>query len=506
MLPILTPDQMRRADTLAIEQGVPSALLMENAARSAADILERWLGEKRPNRPTALIACGSGNNGGDGFALARHLTCRGWKVHVWWTGARERMSPETATNLAALEGLRISTVHIPPGQFPPLPPPADLVVDALLGVGSRPPLRDDVLTILRILRSLPARHVAIDIPTGLNAETGEADPEAFCAELTITMFALKTGLLLNEGWHLCGQIEVASLGVPHTLAAEQADTWILEWSDVQAGFPVRRRISTKFDYGRVGIVAGSAMMAGAAALAANAAIRSGAGLVYLYTAGRIHSAVSPEIIARQLPSTPEGWLTPEALPALQELLERVDTLVVGPGTGIAATPTLHELLQLVPERLPTVIDADALRTITPESCLPPTRVLTPHIGEFSRMTGESRENVSRRAPWLARHWAQRWGGIVLLKHVPTIITDGQRSYWNCIGNPGMATAGSGDVLAGIIGALLARGLPPLQAAAFAAFLHGAAGDQCLRSSSAESLTASALLDALPSVLPQPAIV
>lgn len=500
MLPILTPEQMRRADATAIERGVPSLLLMENAARSAAEILERWLQPLRP--PTVLIACGSGNNGGDGFALARHLICRGWSASVWWTGRREHMSPETRTNFTALEGLGLHPIHIPAGQLPPPAPRVEVVVDALLGTGARPPLREDIRAILRTLRSLPARRVALDIPTGLDAETGEADPDAFPAELTITMFALKTGLLLNEGWTLCGHREVASLGVPPLWAAEQAQIWALEWGDVQQRFPPRRRISTKFDYGRVGIVAGSAIMAGAAALTANAAIRGGAGLVYLYTAGRIHSAVLPEVIVRLLPSTAEGWLSPEALPLLGELLERVDVLVIGPGIGVAALPVVEQLLASVPANLPVVLDADALRLITPERRIPATWVLTPHVGEFARMTGEERSHVVRHAAWLAQRWARHWGGVLLLKHVPTIITDGHRAYWNLGGNPGMATAGAGDVLSGLIGAALARGLPPLEAAAIAAFLHSAAGDWCLRSTSAESITASALLSALPAVLPQ----
>jgi len=497
---------MRRADAGAIERGIPSVVLMENAARSAADILERWLGSGRPSTPSALIVCGSGNNGGDGFALARHLQCRGWRVSVWWTGQREQMTPETAMNFAALHGLRIPVVFIAPGQLPPPPPTVDLIVDALLGVGARLPLRGTLLPLLRCLRSVPGRRVALDVPTGLDAETGDADPDAFRAELTVTMGALKTGLLLNDGWHLCGQIEVASLGIPATLLDEYADTWVLESKDLQSGFPPRRRTSTKFDYGRVGIVAGSASMAGAAALAANAAIRSGAGLVYLYTAGRIHSAVLPEVIARLVPSTPEGWLSPDALPALQELLERVDVLVVGPGLGIAAVPVVEKLLSMVSERLPVVLDADALRVVTPQSRLPRSWVVTPHLGEFARMTGESRTEIARRAPWRARHWARQWGCVVVLKHVPTVITDGERSYWNLGGNPGMATGGSGDVLAGILGAFLARGLSPLEAAAYAAFIHSAAGDLCLRSISAESITASTLLEALPAVLPQPAIV
>jgi NAD(P)H-hydrate epimerase len=242
-------------------------------------------------------------------------------------------------------------------------------------------------------------------------------------------------------------------------------------------------------------------MAGAAALTANAAIRSGAGLVYLYTAGRIHSAVLPEVIARLLPSTPEGWMSPEALPALLELAERVDALVIGPGLGAAALPVLEQLWAQLPERLPVLLDADALRLVTPSSQLRQRVVLTPHVGEFARMTGLERAQIVVNAPWLARQWALQWGCVLLLKHVPTVITDGRRSYWNLGGNPGMATAGSGDVLAGMLGALLARGVEPLEAAALAAFLHSAAGDHCVRSSSMESLTASELIAALPAVLP-----
>ncbi|MEN3026615.1 MAG: NAD(P)H-hydrate dehydratase [Chlorobiota bacterium] len=505
MKPVLTPKQMRQADAAAKDRGIPPLLLMENAARSASEILERWWTPRTGSPPSALIACGSGNNGGDGFALARHLLCRGWRVTVWWTGSQDRMSPETATNFQALQGLRVPMIHIPPGQLPPPPPPVDIVVDALLGVGARLPLREELRAIIRTLRTLPAQRVALDIPTGVEAETGDADSEAFPADLTITMLALKTGLLLNDGLRLSGQREIAGLGVPTDIAAEYADIWVLEASDIQQRFPPRHRISTKFDYGRVGIIAGSAAMAGAAALVANAAIRSGAGLVYLYTPGRIHSAVLPEVIARLVPSTPNGWLAPEALPLIAELVERVDVLVIGPGLGVAALPTISELLATLPERLPVVIDADALRAIQPEQQLPLTRILTPHIGEFARMTGQPRDLISRRAPWIAREWAQRWGAVVLLKHVPTVITDGRTSYWNCGGNPGMATAGAGDVLAGIIGAFLARGLPPLEAAAYAAFVHSAAGDRFVQTASAEGLTASALIEALPAVLPHPMI-
>jgi len=501
MLPILTPEQMRRADAAAIEQyGVPSLLLMENAARSAADILERRYSGVVRHR-TALLLCGSGNNGGDGFALARHLYSRGWRVFLWWVGSRERMSPETAVNFEAARRLGLPITHVGEERSAPLPPPAELLIDALLGVGARLPLRGAIVELLRAVRSLPAHRVALDVPTGLDAETGCADADAFAAELTITMFALKTGLLLNDGQRLCGTVEIASLGVPASIAHEYADTWALEWEDVRQRFPKRWRRSTKFDYGRLGIIAGSANMAGAAALTANAAIRSGAGLVYLYTAGRIHSAVLPEVIARLLPSTPEGWMSPEALPALLELAERVDALVIGPGLGAAALPVLEQLWAQLPERLPVLLDADALRLVTPSSQLRQRVVLTPHVGEFARMTGLERAQIVVNAPWLARQWALQWGCVLLLKHVPTVITDGRRSYWNLRGNPGMATAGSGDVLAGMLGALLARGVEPLEAAALAAFLHSAAGDHYVRSSSMESLTASELIAALPAVLP-----
>lgn len=501
---ILTPNEMRAVDAAATSEfGIPSFTLMEHAARSAADIIRRSIAQDCPNfRGIIHIVCGAGNNGGDGLALAR-LLHEEYTVSVILLREGKTLTVDAAANLTILKalGLRCAILDSFDAALLPVITPEDVVVDALIGIGGGNNLRGAVRELLQCINRLPVQfRVAIDVPTGLDSFTGAADEDCFRANLTITMAAEKTGLLLRDGLNSCGNIEPAFIGAPQNLIQKYASAARLEAADAAKFLSDRPIISSKFDYGRVVIIAGSRQMPGAAALAANAAITAGAGLVQLFTPER-HPAMLPEILLPETHSSKTGYFSPDDLDAVAEGIEKADSVVVGPGLGMQ--PDTAEFIRKIAPLFhgkPVIFDADAL-AVTGGITLNNQSILTPHIGEFSRMTGLSREEIASNPLATARKFASETGAILHLKHVPSLTTDGDVTYFTTNGNPGMATAGSGDVLAGIVGALAARGKPPLTAAALGAYIHAAAGDIYAKRNGMETLTASRLIAMLREVLP-----
>lgn len=501
MFYILTPDETRLADSTAInEYNIKGELLMENAARSASDILVDILLESEIENPSILVLCGSGNNGGDGFALARHLS-NFFDVRIIWIGNEDRMSPETKQNFEIIKKLGISHEKVLSDiDLNELDFKCDLICDALIGVGGNEDLKGVVIDVLRKANTTDAYKVAIDVPSGLNAHTGFAHQDAFEADLTITMFAPKTGMLLNDGIDICGEIEIASLGAPDRIVADIANIGVLEDEDVEELLPFRDPVSSKFDYGRVLIIAGSEKMPGAAALTANAAIKSGAGLVYLMTP-KLHPAIKPEIIPTVLPTDDNGYISYSAKEMILAAAEKADVIAIGPGIGFSneIKQLISELLdELLPD-LPIILDADAIRALDITKTYNRNLILTPHIGEFSLMTGIPREEIYDNHSLLVEDFTRKLNCTVLLKHIPSIVTDGGFSIWNLGGNPGMSTAGSGDVLTGIISSLLGQGLEPLEAVSVGAFIHSKAGDNYAENYSESSLTATDLINELDNV-------
>lgn len=507
---VLTPAQMRAVDALATSMaGIPPLLLMENAGRSAAEHIITIARERGLTRPHVLLCCAGGNNGGDGFVIARHLVTFA-TIHVLWIGDIAKMSTETRTNFDILEKLSgiigFDVQHevsedddcsIPIGK-------PDIIIDALLGVGGSESPRGLVLPLLQRLKPLSALRVAIDIPTGLHSATGIAHPNTFKADYTITMAALKTGLLLHQGIEYSGKIIVADIGIPDALIAQRSSVSVLTDTDCRNILPARAKTATKHDMGSVAVIGGSASMPGAATLTANACLRAGAGIVRLYIP-TIHSALRPEIMPFALPSTHQGTIAASAREIFRKLPEQHDVLIVGPGLG--NNPETLELcreflldaLKSYPD-LRLVLDADVLRCFLPDDQFHHRVIITPHQREFAKLTGLTTDEVRRHAATLAVEWAARLQCVVVLKNVPTIISDGHHSYWNCTGNPGMATAGSGDVLAGIIGAFAARGIALAEAAALGVYIHARAGDQYAARYNQESLTASDLIEGLETAL------
>jgi len=501
MIGLLTPDDVRTIDrSCELDLSIPAIVLMENAARSTSDVLATLLPSARPLH--ILIICGAGNNGGDGFALARMLSLV-HTVHVIWMGEEQKMSDATRSNLHASQRL-LPTVHVDEaGARDSITRRKwDVVIDAMIGVGGGADLRGDVVPLLDLVHRADALKVAIDIPTGLDAITGDAHPSCFKAHHTITMMGPKPGLYRNDGPHVCGTIHVASVGVPSDVLKKNAASWILRKEDIRQLLPQRKRNTSKQDYGRVVVIAGSRSMRGAAALASHAAISAGAGIVDLITPV-LHPLTAREVMTLVVPATSEGSIAKEAKGMIVEKLARATAVAVGPGVGTSAETTtlLADIINALDPSVPLVIDADGLRVVPMLTRSLHNVILTPHLGEFARLLGKDKDEIARRTMEFAKGYAKEHGCILHVKDVPSITTDGSTCYYTINGNPGMATAGSGDVLTGIIVALCAQGVKPFKAAALGAFVHASAGDHYAAAASMETLTASDLISSLRYVFP-----
>lgn len=484
MKKILNINSTRLADSTAIEKiGIAGVILMENAARSCADYIKPQI----KCGADILILCGVGNNGGDGFALARHLD--DYNIRIAFIGNPDKMSPETKSNYMALVNLNFDITHLTEEcQIESFNFNADCIVDALIGVGGTENLKGLVVNVLDKANQIDCFKIAIDCPSGLNADTGIAHKSAFKSMLTVTMFAMKPGLILNDGIYTSGKIEIAFLGAPDSIIDNIANDFIIEDKDIPKILPGRNPRSSKFDYGKVLIIAGSKEYPGAGALAANACIKSGAGLVYL-ACEKIHPALLPEIIPLELEFSLDNS------EFLIEKAKTMDAVIIGPGLGNSQNSIdfAKSIIEKIKD-IPLLIDADAITALDKSSKLTKNVIITPHIGEFSRLIGMDRAQASLMSYQLAKEWAEKLNCIVLLKGVPTIISDGYQSYFNTNGNPGMASAGSGDVLSGIIGSLCAQKISPLNSAALGAYLHAKAADNYVANRDMLTLSASSIID------------
>jgi NAD(P)H-hydrate epimerase len=429
-----------------------------------------------------LVVAGAGNNGGDGWVVARALHASG--VPVWVAGLDPKTDDAIDNRaLARVDGVREL------GREEPWPVAA-VVVDALLGTGAAGPARGDVLALAQRIVAYGAPAVAIDGPTGLDLSSGEAHGPVR-ARVSITFGAVRRGHLLAREW--CGRVVVVDIGLPPPDPA-----WPLLITDGWAGARLPRLTPTmhKGDRGRVTVVAGSAGMTGAALHAARAALAAGAGLVKLVAA--------PDTLAAARASLPdvltvESALGPELEPAVADALDWADALVVGPGLGREAARGAFLQAVLARRPVPTVVDADALTLFQGEATRP--IVFTPHLGEFRALFGDQLADAAANDRWAAAaKAAQKVRGTVLLKGVPTVIAD-LRGPVHVVasGNPGLATGGSGDLLAGFIGAFLARGAAPPEAAALGAHALGRAAEHGARQWTARSLRPADVLAALPDI-------
>src|SRR5262245_16330308 len=499
---------MRRVDQRAIRDlGIPAATLMENAGRGAAsEIVDALTALALPRRRARVaIVCGKGGNGGDGLVVARWLKGAGHRVDVLLLAQPDELRDDSAIMLARARqrGIRPKVVEDDRGLAALAG--ADLVVDAILGTGARGELAPLHARAIEAINASGRPVVALDVPSGLPADGGPPPGPAVRATLTTTFAGIKRGLVTGPAAELAGRIVVVDIGVPAAEVARGVTTFLIEPHDVAAHFPPRPREAHKGGFGHLLVVAGSVGKTGAAALAARAAMRAGAGLVTVATAESVQPVVASlilEAVSEAVPETPARSIALLARDRLRELAERRDAVALGPGLG------LHEDTQALARSLvfecaqPFVVDADALTALAGHlerlPGAPAARCLTPHPGEMARMLGASVAEVQRDRIATVRQFATAWHAHVVLKGATSVIgiPDGT-VLLNPTGNPGMASGGTGDVLTGMLGAFLARGLPAADALVAAVYLHGLAGDVAAERHGQESLVASDVIEALP---------
>lgn len=494
-LETINSQSMRALETNAEYFGISLLQLMENAGRNVAlEINARF----KPKRKI-VIFCGLGGNGGDGFVLARHLTTMGFKVTVVLVGRGKDINHEAAAaNWVALQNLRGVIPIFEVGDSSDFPNvEADIVVDALLGTGTKGKLRPPILQAVNYINSLTALKVAVDVPTGIDSDTGEVLGKAVKADLTITFYKAKVGLKNAEKY--VGELVVRDIGLPPAMEQFAGP------GDVLLATRTRPLTAHKGDFGRLLVIGGSEVFSGAPALVSLAALRTGIDVVY--TAAPALSAhdvasVSPDLITVKLKG---DHLNLENLPTIKEYLSAVDAVVLGPGIGLHSETKefVDACITVVEEaKKPLLLDADGLKAFAEfKRPLQVPLVVTPHAGEYAVLTGKRLSNDAESRVLDVKATAKALCAVVLLKGAVDIISDGTRVKLNFTGNPAMTVGGTGDVLSGIVGALLAQNVGAFEAATAGAFVNGAAGDFAIKEKS--TMVASDLLTWIPSVLNNP---
>lgn len=495
---ILTASDMRQLEEAAVDSGLDYLRLMENAGSAAA----REIRTAYPIKGRAVtVLCGRGNNGGDGFVIARKLLEEGACVTVVLVAglpttaqAKEMYARITPTDIA------IHNLETEPYLAAEAVQNAGLLVDAVYGIGFRGELPDYVRHLFRLVNQGKAPVVSVDIPSGLSADSGEYDPDAIRAARTVTFTAMKPGLFAVRAADIYGEVTVAAIGIDQALVEQFTPGQIaIDTGMVAACFPKREPDSHKGTYGHVLCVGGSYGMAGAVTLCTKAALRCGAGLVTAAVPDSIYPLVAagiPEAVFLPLPGA-----SPAARIALRAKAETVSAVVLGCGIGTEEAAQERVADVIAHGTCPLVLDADGINCAALHIDMLKTGnrplILTPHPGEMARLAGCTVEQVQRNRARVARSFAEQYGVTLVLKGHETLIAAPHRALLvNTTGNPGMATGGSGDVLAGMIGALLAQGMEPYQAAMCAVHLHGLAGDRAAERLSQHAMLPTDLLNEL----------
>lgn len=469
----ITEREMRALETNAEYFGVSRLQLMENAGRNVAqEIASRF----KPTKTKIAVFCGLGGNGGDGFVAARHLTCLGFKVEIVVAGKPEAIvDAEAHKNWRALEPLK-DTIPMHEAYDSALIPnvKADVIVDALLGIGLKGDLRPPILQLVKKINESKAFRVAVDIPTGLNSDSGQILGDAVKADLTVTFHKAKPALSAAKTKKHVGELIVSDIGLPSEFEKFAGP------GDVRLVVKPRPAEAHKGHFGRLLVIGGSEIYSGAPALVALAALRTGVDLAYVAAPERTAyalSCMSPNLINLKL----EGdHFNPANVSVLRRFLNIANAVAIGPGLDVhkETKEAVEEILHLAEEsKIPVLLDADGLKAFAEFKWKFKTPVVfTPHAGEFALLAGKSLPEDLEGRVEAVQKTASDLGGVVLLKGHIDIVSDGSRVKLNFTGNPGMTVGGTGDVLSGVVGALLAQGANAFEAAVAGAFVNGAAGD------------------------------
>lgn len=512
MLKIVTAAQMQKLDRQTIEvANVPGTTLMERAGAGVVKHLETLVGPLRGR--TIAIACGKGNNGGDGLVAARLLRQRGAKVLVLLMTPPAELSRDAKimhrrfTKVAGASAAKTiaSLDHVPDSLMN-----SDAIVDALLGTGCMSPVSGRYREAIHLINQAGRPIVAVDLPSGIHADTGVVMGAAVRASLTVTFGAPKLGLYLGAGIDHAGLIRIVDIGIPQAFVDEvESRTMLITPASTRLALPERRPSAHKGTFGHAGIIAGSVGKTGAAALAAKAALRMGAGLVTVATPSSVNDTLEAkllEVMTVPMPETSARTLARSGLDPLLAFASTRSAVAIGP--GLTTHPETVDLVQALIRQIdkPSVLDADALNALAGQSSLlteckvPP--ILTPHPGEMARLESDATsQSVNADRAGVASRFARERAVFLVLKGARTVIARPDGMIAICpTGNPGMATAGTGDVLTGMIVGLLAQGLSQWEAACAATYVHGAAGDLAAAAKGQASMIASDLIEEIPHAL------
>lgn len=513
MIPLFSTGQIREADKYAIEQiGLLGPVLMENASIQIFEtlrdkILYLGLGKK------IGFVCGKGNNGGDGYATARHLYNFGFDIIVISIGNENEMSPDCKANFHILKNLSLNESRIKIKNYEK---PSDLslikscnvIVDSMLGTGVTGELKEPYQTIVNFLHKIDCYKVAIDIPTGLNADTGFGE-NVFNADLTITLGEFKKGLFIQDGYVNCGDIVKSYIGLGFSFFDRyETDEYLIEPEDVYNYLPVKSKGIHKYTAGKVLTIAGSVELPGAAALTSMSVLKVGAGAsiaaVPFGAKNFIHKK-NTEVVIKTYGDTSKQYFTPDAVDELKEKINWADVIIIGPGLG-RKPETISAVIKIlkIKKRARAVIDADAVvamsdmayKDIDLRNC-----VLTPHIGEFSILTGISIDEIKKDILRYGKKFAKENKTYLVLKGAPTIIFNpAGDAIINTAGNPGMAKFGTGDVLSGVIGGLISQSKDIESSVLAAVYLHSLSADLLITDYTVFGFTATDILNNLPKAI------
>ncbi len=506
---LVTAEQMRQADRKTIQElGIPEMVLMENAGKAVVEFLKETFPDLK--QKTITIAAGAGNNGGDALVVARYLHQMGIAVKVFIHADRD-LSPSAKQNYDILSRLPVKIYWLDSENSMHLLKVtvnySDIFIDGLLGTGVNRDVTGRTEQIIDIANRRSCVKVAIDVPSGLNSDNGEIWGRCLKADYTVALAQPKRGHMLNKGIKYCGQVVVKEIGIPQEIYEDMdLNCQIIDDNALQACREPRNRNSHKGTFGHLLAIGGSMGMSGAVTMTAQAALRSGVGLVSCAVpeAVQLHVAVNvPEAMVQPMPAG--NQFTLDCIDVLQDLLRGKKAVVAGPGMGISEVTGTIIREVLLAGRCPVVIDADGLNTAdswmdaVSDSKVPV--ILTPHPGEMARLAGLETSYIQNNRLAVAQEFAEKHHVWLVLKGANTIVaTPDGKLYMNVADSPALAVGGSGDVLAGMIGAFLAQGMQPEDACCCAVYLHGLAGRQVAETIGEVSSKASDIIQAIPSIL------
>lgn len=497
---ICSAEQMRDFDRRAIENfNISGIVLMENAAQKVA--FEAFKMIKEIENPKVFIFAGKGNNGGDGFAAARILKNMGVNVFVFLTGNEADLKGDAKINFNIIKKMKINIESASDLNFKN-EILCDLIIDAIFGTGLKREITGDLCDLIENINNCGKEILSIDIPSGIDSDTGNVMGKAICADITVTFVCPKLGLILYPGAEYAGKVMTKDISVPKEILEEmEIKSNVLDIKAAKELIPKRKKRSNKGTFGKIMVVAGSKNMTGACFLACKGAYNSGAGIVYSCIAESgidITRTLIPEAV--QVPLTEkDGMVCLESYFDIEKMLHKATAAIIGPGLGISSDVSKFMEKILCSINVPIVIDADALNAaakninILKEIKAP--FIITPHLGEMSRLTGKSVDCISKNMIETAVKFSEEFGCVTVLKDSRTIISSPDGKYFiNTTGNSSMAKGGSGDVLSGIIGGLLAQGSEVFDAAVLGTFLHGLAGEFASKKLSMYSVLAGNIAD------------